>query len=291
LSGGNRQRVNVALGLIADPPVLALDEPSASLDPGQRERLWEFIGRLAAGGTTVLFSTHNIGEVQRHAGRMLLLGDGRLLFDGIPASLPGPSPAETSSRRWSRSCASTRPRARDEIAAPKGLLILGRSRLLLALLVIYPIAIALLIGFAISRSPSKPRVAIVDETPPGQTVRVGSQRVSVSQYAQEIFKQVDAVPVGSREEAIEQIKSGQVLAAVVIPANIAARISSDVSQGNLEVLYNGDALEQSLVQSSLESALAQANLGFSEQIQQAAAKAIQSLLTGGTSAAWGRRPT
>jgi len=57
--------------------------------------------------------------------------------------------------------------------------------------------------------PSKPRVAIVDETPPGQTVRVGSQRVSVSQYAQEIFKQVDAVPVGSREEAIEQIKSGQ----------------------------------------------------------------------------------
>jgi ABC-2 type transport system permease protein len=163
----------------------------------------------------------------------------------------------------------------------KDLLILGRSRLLLALLVIYPIAIALLIGFAISRSPSKPRVAIVDETPPGQTVRVGSQRVSVSQYAQQIFKQVDAVPVGSREQAVEQIKSGEVLAAVVIPANIAARVSSDVNQGNLEVLYNGDALEQSLVQSSLESALAQANLGFSEQIQQAAAKAIESLLTGG----------
>lgn len=92
LSGGNRQRVNVALGLIADPPVLALDEPSASLDPGQRERLWEFIGRLAAGGTTVLFSTHNIGEVQRRAGRMLLLGGGRLLFDGIPSSLPGAEP-------------------------------------------------------------------------------------------------------------------------------------------------------------------------------------------------------
>jgi ABC-2 type transport system ATP-binding protein len=88
LSGGNRQRVNVALGLIADPPVLALDEPSAALDPGQRERLWEFIGRLASGGTTVLFATHNIAEVQRHATRMLLLTDGRMLFDGPPAELP-----------------------------------------------------------------------------------------------------------------------------------------------------------------------------------------------------------
>ena len=52
LSGGNRQRVNVALGLIAGPPVLALDEPSAALDPGQRGRLWEFIAGLAADGTT-----------------------------------------------------------------------------------------------------------------------------------------------------------------------------------------------------------------------------------------------
>ncbi len=163
----------------------------------------------------------------------------------------------------------------------KDLLILRRSRLLLALLVIYPIAIALLIGFAISRSPAKPRVAIVDETPPGETVRVGSQRVSVSEYAKQVFSQVDAVPASSRHEAIEQIKSGQVLAAVVIPSNIAARVSSATSSATLEVLYNGDALEQSLVQSSLESALARANLGFSEQIQQAAAKAIDSLLTGG----------
>jgi ABC-2 type transport system ATP-binding protein len=82
LSGGNRQRVNVALGLIADPPVLALDEPSASLDPGQRERLWEFIAGLAHAGTAVLFSTHNVSEAQRHADRLLVLCDGRLLFDG-----------------------------------------------------------------------------------------------------------------------------------------------------------------------------------------------------------------
>jgi ABC-2 type transport system ATP-binding protein len=87
LSGGNRQRVNVALGLIGDPPVLALDEPTASLDPSQRERLWEFLSARVARGTTVLFSTHNVSEAQRYASRMLVLADGRLLFDGAPAEL------------------------------------------------------------------------------------------------------------------------------------------------------------------------------------------------------------
>ncbi len=87
LSGGNRQRVNVAVGLIADPPVLALDEPTASLDPAQRERMWAFIAGLAERGTTVVFSTHNVSEAQRHATRLLVLADGRLLFDGPPAKL------------------------------------------------------------------------------------------------------------------------------------------------------------------------------------------------------------
>jgi ABC-2 type transport system ATP-binding protein len=78
LSGGNRQRVNIALGLLADPAVLLLDEPTAALDPEQRERLWEFVGSLAAQDTAVLFSSHELSEVERHAGRVLALRDGRL---------------------------------------------------------------------------------------------------------------------------------------------------------------------------------------------------------------------
>jgi ABC-2 type transport system ATP-binding protein len=87
LSGGNRQRVNIAVGLLADPPVLALDEPSSSLDPRQRERLWEFIGTLASRGTAVVFSTHNVGEAERYADRVLVLADGEVLFTGTPADL------------------------------------------------------------------------------------------------------------------------------------------------------------------------------------------------------------
>jgi len=163
----------------------------------------------------------------------------------------------------------------------KDLLILRRSRLLLALLVVYPVAIALLIGFAISRSPSRPRVAIVDQTPPGETLQVGNQRVPVSQYTQQLFNQVEAVPVPTRAQAIAKVQSGAVLAAVVIPPDIAARLASDVEPARLEIVYNGNALEQSLVRSTLNAAIAQANLAFSEQIQKAAGVAIGALLTGG----------
>jgi ABC-2 type transport system ATP-binding protein len=87
LSRGNRQRVNIAIGLLADPPVVLLDEPSSSLDPRQRERLWEFIGGLAARGTAVVFSTHNVGEAERYARRVLVLADGEVLFLGSAAEL------------------------------------------------------------------------------------------------------------------------------------------------------------------------------------------------------------
>src|SRR5271168_3526731 len=94
----------------------------------------------------------------------------------------------------------------------KDLRILRRSRLLVAVLVVYPVAIALLIGLAISRSPSKPRVAIVDQTPPGETVKVGDQRVAVHGYAEQLFNQVQAVDVATREQAIAKIRSGEVIA-------------------------------------------------------------------------------
>jgi ABC-2 type transport system ATP-binding protein len=87
LSGGNQQRINIAIGLLAQPVVLLLDEPSAGLDPRQRARLWEFVSALAAAGTTVIFSTHNIQEAERYGQRLLVLADGERLFDGATEEL------------------------------------------------------------------------------------------------------------------------------------------------------------------------------------------------------------
>jgi ABC-2 type transport system ATP-binding protein len=93
LSGGNQQRVNIAIGLISAPAVLLLDEPSTGLDPRQRARLWEFVLALAGGGTTVIFSTHNIAEAERYGSRVLVLADGQALFDGSVAELNSAAPA------------------------------------------------------------------------------------------------------------------------------------------------------------------------------------------------------
>jgi ABC-2 type transport system ATP-binding protein len=87
LSGGNQQRINIAIGLLSRPAVLLLDEPSVGLDPRQRARLWDFVSGLAGRGTTVIFSTHDIQEAERYGGRLLVLADGEALFDGPPEGL------------------------------------------------------------------------------------------------------------------------------------------------------------------------------------------------------------
>ena len=87
LSGGNQQRVNIAIGLLSAPAVLLLDEPSSGLDPRQRERLWEFVLGLAGGGTTVIYTTHHLVEAERYGNRVLVLADGERLFDGTSAEL------------------------------------------------------------------------------------------------------------------------------------------------------------------------------------------------------------
>jgi ABC-2 type transport system ATP-binding protein len=98
LSGGNQQRINIAIGLLGDPPVLLLDEPSSGLDPSQRVRLWEFVAALADAGTTVIYSTHQIEEVSHYGDRLVVLADGETIFDGSFDELrraAGPRPEGT----------------------------------------------------------------------------------------------------------------------------------------------------------------------------------------------------
>jgi ABC-type multidrug transport system ATPase subunit len=85
LSVGNRQRLNVALALLGEPQVLLLDEPTASLDPGQRRRLWETVTALRDEGGSVVFATQNLEEVDLYADRVAILQRGELTFVGSTA--------------------------------------------------------------------------------------------------------------------------------------------------------------------------------------------------------------
>jgi ABC-2 type transport system ATP-binding protein len=87
LSGGQRRRVDVALGVIGRPEVLFLDEPTTGLDPEARRRAWAAVEQLAATGTTVLLTTHYLEEASRLADRVIVLVGGRVLADTTPERL------------------------------------------------------------------------------------------------------------------------------------------------------------------------------------------------------------
>ena len=112
----------------------------------------------------------------------------------------------------------------------KDLQILRRSPFLVVMLIAYPVIISVLIGLALSRGPDKPKVAIVNELPAGQTsFSVGSQHLDVAQYAKELFKSVDPVTVDTRAEAVAKVRSGEVLGALIVPADATKKLQDAIN--------------------------------------------------------------
>ena len=98
LSGGQRRRLDVALGIVGRPELLFLDEPTTGLDPHARRRFWTLIGNLARSGTTVLLTTHYLDEVEHLADRVAVLAAGRLVEVATPGTLGGRATAEATVR-------------------------------------------------------------------------------------------------------------------------------------------------------------------------------------------------
>src|ERR1700760_3829979 len=86
-SGGMRRRLDIAMSLIGNPPVIFLDEPTAGLDPEARIEVWHAVKELAAGGTTVLLTTQYLDEAEQLADRIAILHQGRIIVDGTLAEL------------------------------------------------------------------------------------------------------------------------------------------------------------------------------------------------------------
>ncbi|MBK7821926.1 MAG: ABC transporter ATP-binding protein [Tessaracoccus sp.] len=87
LSGGQRRRLDVAVGIVGRPELLFLDEPTAGFDPEARRDFQDLIGRLADEGATILVTTHDLDEAEKISDRILILADGRIVADGSPDRL------------------------------------------------------------------------------------------------------------------------------------------------------------------------------------------------------------
>ncbi len=170
----------------------------------------------------------------------------------------------------------------------KDLQILRRSPFLVGLLVVYPIAIALMIGFALSSPPGKPVVAFDDQVPPGSgTIHFGRQQISVASYARELLSSVTPIRVHSLAAAEAAVRDGRALAAVVIPASLPREIEDLVTQGvgdpTVHIFLNTkDPLDRQFVDQAISSRLATVEQSVSKQVLRVAVTDLQEVLNGGS---------
>lgn len=168
----------------------------------------------------------------------------------------------------------------------KDLQVLRRSPLQAVLLVAYPMLIAVLVGFAISGSPDKPRVAFLNEVPTDARVSVGSRELPSIGVGERICERVECVHVKDRDEAREAVGSGDALAALILPADLVDRINSlstpAPSTPEVEVIVNEeDPVKARLVNDRINSLLTQANLVIARRIAAEGGKFVGLVLNGG----------
>jgi ABC-type multidrug transport system permease subunit len=170
----------------------------------------------------------------------------------------------------------------------KDLQILKRSPLLVGFLIGYSVIVSLVAGAALSAGPGKPRVAFANLVPKDQsTVALGGRKVDATQYAQKLFDKVDPIRVKTRQEAIATVRSGEALAAVVIPADTTQKLQGTLGLGGggrptVEVYYSAEnPLKTQYVKDTISSTLADANAAISAEVLKESAKYLDVIVSGG----------
>jgi ABC-type multidrug transport system permease subunit len=165
----------------------------------------------------------------------------------------------------------------------KDLRILQRSPLLVALLVLYPVVIAVLIGFALSRGPDKPEVAFYNGLSEGATVELGGEKIDLTKQGSRLFDEIDPVRVDSRAEAIRKVREGDVLGALIIPDDLASNLQSTLKPGTVEVFYNAeDPAKKQFVENTIEAQVQQANAALTKRIAVEALDLLDLISNGGS---------
>jgi ABC-2 family transporter protein len=171
----------------------------------------------------------------------------------------------------------------------KDLQILRRSPLVVVLLIAYPVAIGVLIGFALSGDEGKPRVAFLNEVEENEAFQLGAgeEEFGADEARAELCKRVECIDADSRDEAEEMVREGDVLGALILPPDLLNQLRSltslDPEQPVVEVLVNeDDPVKAQLVDDRISALVTEANLILSQRISQQAAGYIDLLIEGGT---------
>jgi ABC-type transport system involved in cytochrome c biogenesis permease component len=169
----------------------------------------------------------------------------------------------------------------------KDLQILRRSPLQATLLIVYPVLIALLVGFAISRSPGKPRVAFLNQVPQNTPFKIGNKSVDVVGARSTLCERIECVRVHSRKEAIGEVKSGDVLGALILPGDLVTKLQSlsglNPEQPTVQVIVNQeDPVKERLVDDRITSLLSEANLKIAREVARISTRYLRLIQRGGS---------
>lgn len=175
----------------------------------------------------------------------------------------------------------------------KDLQILRRSPLQLTLLVLYPIVIALLVGFAMTGGTEQTRVALFNAMPAGEELGFGGEQVDGNEIRDQLCDRVDCVEAESTADATSLVESGEVTAAVILPEDFGDRIRSLASLNpqppEIQVVVSGsDTVENQVTDDRIEAMLAEANLLLAKRLSEAATQYLDLILKGGELELFGR---
>ncbi len=165
----------------------------------------------------------------------------------------------------------------------KDLKLLRRTPSVAILLALYPALVAVLIGLAVGRPPAKPRVAIVNQVPAGErTLLIGGKKFDLDKLIKSVYKNVDGYDVKSRLAAVEEVRSGDAVAAIVIPHDIVDQLESSLAQGRIEAIFDAsDPVRRSYVETTIKGLLVDTNQALTKRFSGVALDYMDLMLKGG----------
>jgi ABC-2 type transport system permease protein len=165
----------------------------------------------------------------------------------------------------------------------KDLRLLGRTPSIVVLLALYPALVAVLIGLAVGRPPAKPRVAIVNQVPEIERVlHIGGKKFDLDKLVKALYDNVDGYDVATPEAALQEVKSGDAVAAVVIPEDIVDQLESSSSQGTIQAIYDAsDPTRKAYVENTIKGLLVDTNNELTNRFTNVSLDYIDIIVNGG----------
>ncbi|MBK5230603.1 MAG: ABC transporter permease [Thermoleophilia bacterium] len=175
----------------------------------------------------------------------------------------------------------------------KDLTLLRRTPSIAILLALYPALVAVLIGLAVGRPPAKPRVAIVNQVPQSQrTLLVGGKKFDLDKLIHSVYENVDGYDLKNRAAALEAVRSGDAVAAIVIPHDIIDQLESPLAQGRIEAIFDAtDPVRRSYVETTIKGLLVDTNQELTRRFSGVALDYMDLIVKGGKISIGGRTIT